>query len=237
MALFSNLTDNGLEASQDKLGGFQLLESGVYPAKIKAAYAGSSQSGAMNITVIADINSYEYRETIYITNKEGKNYYTTDKAPDKKQPLPGFTTINDLCLLACGKPLSEMETEDKVLNVYSAEAGKEVPTQVPVLMDLLNKEIVLGIIKEKRYKSVLKDGSYVDSDEIREQNVINKVFHAESHFTVNEILNKKDSPEFYEKWSAKNTGVTADRTKGKKPAVSGSSAKPSATAPRKSLFS
>ncbi|MFR7882301.1 MAG: hypothetical protein ACLU5J_13140 [Christensenellales bacterium] len=37
-----------------------------------------------------------YTETIYITNKEGKNYFLNKQDPTKKVPLPGFTLIDDL---------------------------------------------------------------------------------------------------------------------------------------------
>lgn len=212
MSIFSNLTNNGLEEQKDTLGGFTLLDSDIYPAKIKVAYAGRSASGAMNVTIHADIDGKEYRETIYITNKDGINFYEKD---GKKIPLAGFAVVNDICQLAAGKPLSQMDTEDKMLMIYSTELQKEVATKVPVLMDLLDTRVDLGIVKEKRFKAVKdSNGNYVDSDETRESNVINKAFHPETHQTVYEIAhNLNDSPLFYDKWLNKNKGQVMDRTR------------------------
>ena len=77
MSLFANLSGEGLEESQDRLGGFSPLDTAIYKAVIKAFYAGASDSGAMNITILADVGGKEYRETIYITNKEGKRVWIT----------------------------------------------------------------------------------------------------------------------------------------------------------------
>ena len=47
-----------------------------------------------------------------------------------------------------GKEINTLETETKVVNVYSFEAKAEVPTKVDMLTELLGQEIVVGIIKE-----------------------------------------------------------------------------------------
>ena len=231
--LFSDLSSNGLEEQKDTLGGFSLLDSNVYDAKIKVAYAGRSQSGAMNVTVHADVAGREYKETVYITNSDGNNFYYNKQDPHKKMPLPGYSTINDLCQVCTGKSLSQMETENKTLMVYSPELQKEVPTQVPVITELLGKAVKLGIIKEKRFKTQKTDNGYVDTDEVREANVINKVFNAVSGQTAYEIAHDlKEAPLFIDKWLEKNKGIISDRTKGKKPAIAAAPKQE----PRKSLF-
>ena len=76
MGLFDQLTTNGLEEAQDRTGsGIQPLESDIYEATIVAPYVTHSASGAMAINLIAKIGEREYRETFYVTNREGKNYY------------------------------------------------------------------------------------------------------------------------------------------------------------------
>ena len=75
MALFAELDTNGVERSEDTLsGGFNLLDSDIYEAKIKAAYGGASQGGALNVTVVCDIKGQEYSETIYITGRNKLPY-------------------------------------------------------------------------------------------------------------------------------------------------------------------
>ena len=236
MSLFSNMTTNGLEEQRDTLGGFSLLDSNIYPAVIKAAYAGRSQSGAMSVTLHLDIEGKEYKETVYITNKNGENFFIDKSDPKKRRAIPGFSVINDLCLVTLNKSLNQMDTENKVLNIYNPELGKEVATSVPVIMELLNKKAEFAIVKEKRFKTQKTDTGYVETDEIRESNVISKVFNAESHQTAYEIAHDlTEAPLFCDKWLEKNKGVTVDRTKGKN-ALSHNPIPAPAKTERKSLF-
>lgn len=231
MSIFANMTTNGLEEQKDSLGGYSPLETDIYAATIKALYVQTAKSGAMSLNLIADINGKEYRETVYITTKDGVNYYTNKAG--KKAPLPGFIIMNDLCLCTVGRELSELETETKVIKLYNREAKTEMATEVPMVVDLIGTKVALGIYKEKVNKQVLEGTSYVDTEETREQNVINKVFHLETHKTVNEAKNNLEA-EFWDKWLAKNQGKVIDRTK--KVAPRNNTMKPSTTAPKKSLF-
>ena len=210
--MFNNLTDQGLEKAEDRLGGgFSPRETDIYTFKIKAAYAGKSPGGAMNVSLIAVDSQGEYRETIYITNKKGENFFVKD---GKKVPLPGFTIINDLCLIATGEPLSEQETEEKVINLYDFEAKKEVPTSVPMIMALVDAEVSLSIQKNLEDKNVKNDaGEYVPSGETRDTNTIGKVFHTETKMTVVEALEGAEEAKFWDAWLEKNKGKVFDRTK------------------------
>lgn len=212
MSLFATLNTEGVERTEDRTtssSGFSILESGAYEATIKTAYAGTSKSGALNVTLICNIQGQEYSETIYITNRNKEPYYTDQQR--KKHFIPGYNIINSICQLTTGKTLKEMETEEKVLNVYSPTEGKQVPTPVPVLSDLAGKQVVLGILHEVRNKATLNDqGVYVDTPESRDENRINAVFDIETKKTLNEKLDGKESV-FYVKWLEKNQGKTVDR--------------------------
>ena len=60
--IFGNLTTEGLEESQDRLGGFRVLDTDAYTGVIKAAYAGKSpHSKAQSISVILDLPGGGYR--------------------------------------------------------------------------------------------------------------------------------------------------------------------------------
>lgn len=233
MSIFSNMTNEGMEQASDVLGGYSPLESGIYPAKVKALYVTESKSGAMALNLIADISGREYRETIYITNKDKQNFYLSKKT-GKKVPLPGFTTIDDLCLCGIGKHLCDLDPQPKTIKIYDFEAKGEILKEVPMVTEMLGAAVDLGILKEIVDKNTLQGNEYVPSGETREQNTINKVFHSETHKTVPEALANKEVAEFYGKWLEKNGGKTIDRsTKTAK-----ASAKPAASqAPRKSLFS
>ena len=244
MSLFQGLSDDGLEQAQDRLGGFQPLNTNIYTTKIKAAYAGKAASGAMSVTIMADIDGKEYRETIYITNKAGENFFYNKTDPKKKVPLPGFTTINDLCLIACDKPLSQMQTEEKIIKLYDPEAKQEVPKPVQMLVELLGKDVSLGIVRQIENKSV-KDasGKYVATPETREVNTIEKVFHPELKLTIPEAQNGKSKGEFWDAWLERNKDQVRDKREIKDGSAGSAGAPrtpPAATntqaAPKQSLF-
>lgn len=256
MSLFGNLTTEGLEENQDRAGGGGgARETDVYTGTIKVAYAGQSEKGARNVTIIAMLGGTEYRETVYVTNRKGENFFLSKDAKNedgspKKVALPGFTIIDDLCQVTVEKSLAEMVGEDKIINIYDYEAKKEVPKSVPVLTELTGKPVLLAIKKTL----VNKNGpapDYTPTAETREENNIEKVFHPTLRITVVEAKEAAKSGKapvaaFVDVWLDKNKGKTHDKRTIKdgdgvqsgRPRAANSSAPPQAGAPtaRKSLF-
>ena len=234
MGIFGNLTTEGLEESQDRLGGFSLFESDIYIATIKMAYVTKARnSAAQAVHFIFDIDGKEYRETMFVTNKEGKNYFINKN--NKKSPLPGFTTVNEICLCAADKSLDVVDTPEKTVKIYNYDTKTEEPTRVPVIIDLIDKKVALGILKRTVNKREKQGDTYVSTNETRDENAIDKVFHAELKVTVPEARHGKE-PTFWNQWLEKNKGVTQNRTKAAegKPSVSGSTG--TQNQPAKSLF-
>jgi hypothetical protein len=213
--VFGNLNNDGLEESQDRIGGFRVRESGAYLGTIKLAYAGkSANSKARSVTIVVDLGDGEYRETFWVTNKDDLNFYMGKGDDSKKKfPLPGFTVIEDLCLVTTNKPLSEQPAEEKMVNIYDFDQKKEVPTAVPMLVELLGKEVILGIQKVLRNKQVRNatSGEYEDTADSREENAIDKIFHSPSKLTVVEARKGIQTATFYGAWVERNTGNTLDR--------------------------
>jgi hypothetical protein len=244
MKMFGNLTGDGLEQTGDRLGGGGVRETGAYEATVKLVYAGkASSSNAQSLTVLLDMGGQEYRETLWVTNKNGENFFLDKQDKTKKVPLPGFTIADDLCLLTTGMPLSEQTFSEKVVNIYDYDAKKEVPTNVHVLMDLIGKPVIMGVVKQTVDKTKKNDntGQYDPTGETRDENVIEKVFHAESKRTVTEFRAEQEEAVFYGKWVEKNAGKTRNRSKGaegKAGAPARPGAAPGAAAPqaKKSLF-
>lgn len=233
MKMFEGLDVTGVEKTEDRVGGnSRLFDSDIYTATIKTAYVGTSRSGAMNVTLIASIGDREYTETLYITNKEKVPYYIDQQR--KKRFIPGYNIVNNICKVCTGKGLNELDTEEKVLNVYDFDQKKNVPTAVPVIVDLMGKEVALGILREIRNKVAQENGVYVDTPETREQNLIANVFYPDTHQTVNEKEENKD-PTFYTKWLEKNQGKTIDRRTIKDPKANTASGS-NTPKPRTSLF-
>lgn len=217
---FGNLSTEGFEQTEDRLGGYAAKESGIYTGKVKAFYAGQSSGGAHNVTVIlsgGDFGADEYRETIYITDKEGKNFYLNKQDQTKKVALPGFTIVDDIVACSGVAPgLNALSFEDKVMNIYDPEQQKEVPKSVPMAVALLGAEVSVGILKTKELKQKKNQstGNYepVGDGSTRDVNNIDKVFNTATKMTVAEARNGATEAKFWPAWSEKNTGVTRDRT-------------------------
>lgn len=214
MSIFKGVSREGIEESGDVLGGFRAFESDAYEAIIKVVYAGEAQSGAKFLGVHLNIDGKEYREQIYFTNRNGENYYV-DKQTGKKKFLPGFQTLDELCLMATEQPLEEQEVENKVIKLWDRDAGAETNQSVPVLVNLTGKKVVVGIIKQIVDKTQ-KDGAgnYVPTGETREENVISKIFHPETQGTITEYTKDLKLGDFYEAWVEQNKGNTINRAKG-----------------------
>lgn len=211
-ALFGSLTTDGMEEVEDRLGGgFQPFESDSYVGTIKQFYAGESQHGAKNMTVIIDIDGREHRETIYFTNRKGENFFLNKNDKSKKVPLPGFTTVDDLCLVALGVPLAETAFEDKMVNIWDHEVRREVPKSVPVAVDMIGKEVGVALLKIIANKTEKQGNEYVDIADTREFNEIDKVFDPSTRLTVVEARNEVTEADFMDKWDEKNQGEIRDK--------------------------
>lgn len=246
MSLFGNLSKKGLEESQDRVGGFGPVETDYYAAVIKQAYVTTAQSGARAVNFEFTLpGGKPLRNTVYVTDKAGKNYFLNKDDNTKKVPLPGFTVVDDICLCTVEKDLAEVDIEEKVVKIYDYEQKKELPTTVPVLVELLGKTVGLGVLKITENKSKKNEGSgeYELIAETREINEIDKVFHDESGFTVVEVRAGLETPTFRDGWIERNKGKTRDKRKLKDgqtgaPSSSGKAAPVAAASggERKSLF-
>lgn len=212
MGMFGGLTQDGLEKTEDRLGGYAPKETDAYESTIKVAYGTTAQSGAKAVTIVAELpDKSEYRETIYVTNKKGENFFLNKDDQTKKVALPGYTTINDICLVTTDKPLEELAEEEKVVNIYDKDAGREIPKSVPVLIELTGKKVILGISKALENKSVKQGDAYVATADTREVNTISKVFHHPSKFTVVEAREGLKEAVFHDSWLQRNKGKTQDK--------------------------
>lgn len=216
-ALFGSLTTAGLEEAQDRVGGFTPLASNIYTGTVKLAYAGQSSGGARNITLEIDVGGGKtHRETIYITNKLGENFFLNKQDPTKKVPLPGFTTIDDLCLVATGAPLAEQATEDKVVNIWDNDVKREVPKSVPMLTALLGQSASFAIVNQLVNKSESDgNGGWVTTAAEKNENIIEKVMDTESQKTVGEARNGAEEATYWHSWLAKNENQVRDKRENK----------------------
>ena len=210
--IFGDMSRDGLEQSRDVLGGGYTFPTDVYDGIITLAYAGKAQSSnAQSVTVHVDIDGKEYRETIWITNRDGQNWYADKKDATKKHPLPGFVTIDDFCLLSTGLPLANQTTEEKTVMLYDYEQQKDLPKNVHVITSILGLPITLGIVEQIVDKTKKNDstGQYEPTGETRNENFVDKVFHTESKKTTVELRENRPQAVFYDAWKTKNSGKPA----------------------------
>lgn len=245
MSLLKALTtDSTIAAEKDSVGGGNNpVESGLYDSVIGMAYIQKSKGGALGLFLtLKTADNKEIRQTLWMTSgdaKGNKNYYEKD---GEKFYLPGFNAANSLALLTVGKEISELDTEQKVINLYSFDAKAEVPTKVDVVMELLNQDIIAGILKQTVDKNTKNEstGAYEATGETRDENEVDKFFRAKDKLTTAEIRAGATEPVFYTTWGDKNTGVTKVKAKGA--AAGGTAGAPKAAGtpgtakPGKSLF-
>lgn len=266
MGMFSNLTTEGVEESEERVGGGGFTrESDIYDLTIKLAYAGKSDGGASNITFVFD-DGKELRQTVYYTDRNGNNFYhpkkpnSQERDTSKKNFLPGFDLVNEICIIASDKGLKEQDTEEKVVNIWDKEAKKELPKAVQALTGLHGKKVSLAVLKVIQNKNEQQGTEWVPTADTMAVNELVKVFHPEFKVTVKEaeratevkegvMLDKNGEPVrgFYDKWLEQNQGKDKDKTdksltgtQSGRPGAGGSKSPPTGGAgggaPRKSLF-
>ncbi len=222
MSLLSTVkTDSSVQAERDTLGGGRtLVDSGVHLATIKLAYLEKSSNEAVGLNLTADLEGKEYKETLWITNRNGETFYIDSRSKEKRS-LAGFLHADAIALLTTGKAITELGTEKKIIKVYNYKAKQDLPTEVEVLVDLLGKQVQLGILKSTEFKRVKQDdGTYAETAETQETNSIEKVFHAAHGKTVAECRAQVETATFIEEWKTAWTGKVRDKTKGKTPTAS-----------------
>ena len=177
---FLKKQDGVQETTADRVGGGSFtIDSGVYEGKIDKAYlVNSTSSKAVGVRIEATLTTgQKFRETIYVTNGEGKNTYV-GKNDGKVAYLPGFELVSNICAVTIGKELSDLTPVDKVVEIYNAELKRNAPTSVKMLMELVGADLGLGIVKTKAFKQAKNaaSGKYEDTTDIIEGNSLVNVF-------------------------------------------------------------
>lgn len=202
MSLFgTGATSNNVEKEVDF--SKRTLDTDVYGGVIKMIFAGQAASGARFVTLQAKLdNGKDYSETVYLSNKEGKNTYTKD---GKEYYLPGFLLINNLAIMTTGKPLMELEdgVETRTVKLYDYDAKKEVPTDVPAIVPMIGKRILIAIQEEEYEKTKRNDATkaYEGTGEYAVKNVIVKAFDPETKKTAVEMRDDKEASQ-HDSWLA-----------------------------------
>lgn len=223
-------TDKSIQEDKDVLGGTGgALESNAYEFAIDMAYFDEAKSGAISVTMhFVTPDKRTLRITEYVTSgkaKGQKNYYETKQG--ERRYLPGFTTINNICLLTVGEELGDLDAEEKLVKIWDFEQRKEVPTPKQVIMGLIGQRITLGVLKTIQDITAKTDGGeYEPTGYTRIQNEVSKAFRSDDNLTVAEIKAEATESVFYNQWIEKYADVTIDKSAAK----AGHNPKPTGTA-------
>lgn len=220
MGLFGNMSSDGLEEKEDRVGGGSWArETDIYEMEIKVAYASKSAKGAQAVNIeYVDTDGKSYEETYWVSGQNGHNYYMVKdkegKETGKKKALAGFDHVNDICLVTTDKPLADQDefVEEKTVNVYDPEAKRKVPKSVPVITSLIGKKVYVAVYKRLENKSV-KDsqGNYQPVADTRDTNTTEKIFHYPTKFTVREAQDSAENPVFFDTWIESHKGKVMDK--------------------------
>lgn len=181
------------------------LDTDLYEGTIKMAFVGQSAGGAANVTVELKLdNGKTYKETMYVTNREGSNTYTKD---DKEFYLPGFLVANQLALFSTEKDLFELESEleTRTVKLYDFQAGREVATDVQAIIPMLDQRVLVAIEEYEDEKKKKQGNEYVSTGEVVLRNQIQKVFLPDTKQTFAEATEDKEAS-YVETWLADNKG-------------------------------
>ncbi|AGY48136.1 single strand DNA binding protein [Acinetobacter phage Presley] len=235
---FKLKTAKDVEEAQDTVGGSIPLESNVYPMVLKNAYVHVSDKGAqaLNIEIDIDNGKRTQRQSLWVSDAEGKNYYEDSKG--KKKHFAGYLLADSLAMLATGGEASidDLDTEEKIIQVYDSNQGKEVNKKVEAFTDLIGLEFQGGLIKHIKPKSTKVGDEYVDDPvETITINELDKVF-SEDGFTTIELIEEAEEPAFIHTWLTRwegkaKTTKPKDAAKGRSAGAGRSNAR-TAAAPR-----
>lgn len=236
MSLFANLERKStVEKPTDSLGGFQTLKSNVYDAVIAMAYVGKSTGGAQFIEFEFKLpEGKTHKETVYVTSGDAKGNAFTYVRNGKEFYLPGYILADEICAVATEQLLSQQDSDERLVEVYDFDTKSKKQKEFPVLIDLIGKKLKLAIMEVKENKKEKVGGKWVDINEARTSNVIDKAFNTEGLTTI-ELMDGETEADYMEKWLDKNKGNVKDSFK-EVAGATGSSSMSSGSAKPKSLF-
>ena len=227
MSLFgTGATGSNVEKEKDF--SKRTLDTDIYGATIKMIFAGQAKSGARNVTLQLKLaNGKDYNETIYLSNKEGKNTYVKD---DKEYYLPGFLLVNNLAIMTTGKGLFDLaeDVETRTVKLYDFDAKKEVATDVQAIVPMIGKQVLVAIQEEEFEKQKLNDSTkkYEGIGEYGVKNVIVKAYDPETKQTAVEMRDDKPATQ-HDQWLEANQGKIKEVEKKAAPANQKSAPTPS----------
>jgi hypothetical protein len=195
-----------IEKKIDSVGGGSfLLDSNLYPFRVDVAYIDKSSFGSTNLEIRyvgTGENKKAYRETIALTDNDGNS-----EVKDKNgvlRPFFGMTKANALLNILTGKDIHELESEEKIVELFDFDAGGMAKVPRQVIPELKGLPIKLGVTMNRNNKKMKDDvtGKWVDNPDgsIKEVNKTHTAFRFEDDLTASEIEHGATEAKFLPKW-------------------------------------
>lgn len=228
MSIFGTGPTNAANVEKEKDFSKRTLDTGIYEATIKMIFAGQAKSGARNVTIqLKTTDGKDYSETVYLSNKEGKNTYEKD---GKESYLPGYLLVNNLAIMTTGKPLEELvgDVETRTVKLYDYDLKKEVATDVPAVIPMIGQKVLVAIQEEEYEKQKLNTttNKYEGTGEFAVKNQLVKAYNPETRQTAVEMRDDKPATQV-DAWLATYGGKIKEAKKSATPANQNASPKPS----------
>jgi hypothetical protein len=207
MSIFAYKADVAKPAA-DTLGGYEVAPTDVYDVAIELCYITKTKKGGTALNLVCkDQAGKEHNQVLYVSaiNDAGEETITSVGKDGKVSYRSGFLHADAICLLAAGKPMSEVAQEDFVVKIKDWDTKKDVATQVKALKELHGKRIKLAMQRVVKNKQVLQGTSYVDTAESRTTSELVKSFRHSDNKTVVEITENQPA-EFMNSWLEKYKG-------------------------------
>jgi len=215
---------------------FVVMPSDVLTFAVKSAYINTTTSGA-NFLKVEFINKNKdilrFSECFQSGDAKGNKTYWTDK-DNVDHDLPGYASVNELLLAILGDDmLGDDDTvgdifdllanggiESKSIPIYSYKDKKAIPTKVPVVVDILNLKVKIGVLdtytdipaKDGGGNYIYVKGKSQPSGKCKRVNTIDKFFNVDSDLTYAEFLEGKEQGTFIEDWLKTSKDVVYDST-------------------------
>jgi len=151
------------EVSKDDLksGGSSFInEGGVYPTTIEKAFLSETKKGGIKLDLMFGGANKIDIELYIVSSKKGK-LVTTCQMGGKTVTLPSYKMFVQLYYILVGKApkLSELNLKEETIKYK--KFGKDITVEADTLVDLVGKELNIGIRLEEQYD--YEDGETIKS--------------------------------------------------------------------------
>lgn len=245
MGVFDKVDNSAkTEEVKDRVRGVRQapMASDIQNLIIRQCFVQPSKGGALGVTTIFEVADGEHKGrelkiTEYVTSgndKGNKTFYEKkgDNGQIEQYDLPGYALMNEMAQLVLQKGILECQNEKKTIQLYNFDKKTEVPTEVDMLVEFLNKGVcgcVLHRIEDKRSRND-RTGEYEPTGQTFATNIVDKFLNPRDRKTVSETRNGIDATyqeQWLDKWKDqiddKSTEVNNAGTKGA-PSPSGENA-------------